>query len=1104
MRTGSVPIRRRGPTSASTPLLMPVDGPNSGLLESDADASREEEVERSRRSPPHRRLWDFGSKGATTPDESAEEEADRSRRVNPRRLWNFSSQGRSSSVGANPNSKLRGKTTFTRVATQFEKQRARIKEELEGWRRHFRAHGSWNNGHQAPKLVSLEPIVSCSEDGFHERRVQYRAMLSLVMDSTDHNWQTEPFTLDELLAVVVSARRAQATRWCLDNTNHLPIMGDATEWRHHGLKQAASTIACAIRGASFWCLVLWLASRITALIRPWVYWLLTTWSLAAGVEPSAAGFPDWILSFMLACLNLVTMTALLAGISEMSFLPAKAILQLERKAETEKVRAQLMLLLKGGDCLKDLSVCNFLGLGMATYYNSSETQKEGRCFCRRHESAEDRFRRTARRRLSLFCCSLEWRLRTGRDKGLRERWLVLRKDGIGLFASILDKDPTDMLLFDTSFALFRDDDNRVLIHGASWVLELEFTGASQSNVQAWCNAITVTAQLSPRTRQQRFGSFAPLRFPAQAKAGDRHMLRRSLAKFLINGRATFRTIAEAILLAEHEIFILSFFMSPHMSLVREGDPLPNNEDPRLSSLLRGAADRGVRVCVVLFHETMLPNDSDWAEAGLKHQNIYVVRHRSQWDSNRLWTHHEKVVVVDQQLAIIGGLDLCVGRYDDCRHRLCDTSASIWEGQDYYNPRIKDIADGRRTGDIFDRQKNPRLPWQDIACVVLGRAARDMARHCVERWNHAKSKRPQYCSMPTALLQRKVAVCNDRIVALLQSKTADSSWPAETGKWEECTAQVVRSVGRWSAGTKTESSLHQAICDSLQDAERFVYIENQFFCSGLDGNDVIGNRVAEALYRRIVMAHSERQTFHVMMVLPLLGAFEAPIAPASTSQPVICVMKAQYMSLRALRQRLLEAGVCMSDYVSVFGLRTHDNLPAVGPVTEQVYVHSKAMIIDDRLACIGSANFNDRSLLGMRDSEVNVVLQGSGFASGLRKALFAQHLGWTREQLEVKFADPANPEAIAEVRQIARRNTAAYEELFGAIPSDQVRTWAELANRRGASQTLRDYTKSPSSEEVANALSREPIQGFLVEFPLDFLADEDLTSSTGSLLQALFT
>lgn len=43
------------------------------------------------------------------------------------------------------------------------------------------------------------------------------------------------------------------------------------------------------------------------------------------------------------------------------------------------------------------------------------------------------------------------------------------------------------------------------------------------------------------------------------------------------------------------------------------------------------------------------------------------------------------------------------------------------------------------------------------------------------------------------------------------------------------------------------------------------------------------------------------------------------------------------------------------------------------MTEIIYVHSKLMIIDDRMAICGSANINDRSLLGHRDSEVGIVI-----------------------------------------------------------------------------------------------------------------------------------
>jgi hypothetical protein len=41
--------------------------------------------------------------------------------------------------------------------------------------------------------------------------------------------------------------------------------------------------------------------------------------------------------------------------------------------------------------------------------------------------------------------------------------------------------------------------------------------------------------------------------------------------------------------------------------------------------------------------------------------------------------------------------------------------------------------------------------------------------------------------------------------------------------------------------------------------------------------------------------------------------------------------------------------------------------------EQIYVHGKLMIVDDRIIICGSANINDRSMLGSTDSEVRLSL-----------------------------------------------------------------------------------------------------------------------------------
>lgn len=69
-------------------------------------------------------------------------------------------------------------------------------------------------------------------------------------------------------------------------------------------------------------------------------------------------------------------------------------------------------------------------------------------------------------------------------------------------------------------------------------------------------------------------------------------------------------------------------------------------------------------------------------------------------------------------------------------------------------------------------------------------------------------------------------------------------------------------------------------------------------------------------------------------------------------------------------RLKEENINPNEYLVILGLRTHG---CIGnkPITELIYVHSKLLIVDDNLAIIGSANINDRSMLGCRDSELAV-------------------------------------------------------------------------------------------------------------------------------------
>ena len=63
----------------------------------------------------------------------------------------------------------------------------------------------------------------------------------------------------------------------------------------------------------------------------------------------------------------------------------------------------------------------------------------------------------------------------------------------------------------------------------------------------------------------------------------------------------------------------------------------------------------------------------------------------------------------------------------------------------------------------------------------------------------------------------------------------------------------------------------------------------------------------------------------------------------------------------------------SEYITFHGMRNWAVL--MGKLVQEIiYVHSKLMIVDDKYVICGSANINDRSLMGKRDSEVGALIE----------------------------------------------------------------------------------------------------------------------------------
>ncbi|GKF07495.1 phospholipase D zeta 1-like protein [Tanacetum coccineum] len=158
----------------------------------------------------------------------------------------------------------------------------------------------------------------------------------------------------------------------------------------------------------------------------------------------------------------------------------------------------------------------------------------------------------------------------------------------------------------------------------------------------------------------------------------------------INGHAAFDAIALAIENANPEIFMCGWWLCPDLYLRR---PIHANASSRLDALLEAKAMQGVqernhcKIYILVYEELAfaLKINSFYSKKKLAafHENIRVLRYLDHFSSGvYLWSHREKLVIVDYEVCFIGGLDICFGRYDSYEHKVGDHPATVWPGKDY--------------------------------------------------------------------------------------------------------------------------------------------------------------------------------------------------------------------------------------------------------------------------------------------------------------------------------------------------------------------------------------------------------------------------------------
>jgi phosphatidylserine/phosphatidylglycerophosphate/cardiolipin synthase-like enzyme len=235
---------------------------------------------------------------------------------------------------------------------------------------------------------------------------------------------------------------------------------------------------------------------------------------------------------------------------------------------------------------------------------------------------------------------------------------------------------------------------------------------------------------------------------------------------LIDGEQAFPAIADAIRNASSHVHFAGWYMSPDFDLTRNDHSLP------LKSLLEETAERvPVRVLmwagapVFWYYPTSRLDVRSKAAELCRNSRIHYAADPKE---RLLHCHHEKIIVVDDDIAFVGGIEptICGGdRFDGNDHRMR----------------------GERG-------------WHDVGTRLRGPIVADVAEHFRMRWQEVAFER-----LPPARV------------------------PPPAGKLR---AQLVRTVPEkvYESLPRGDFSITEAYMRGLRSAEHLIYLENQFLWS----------------------------------------------------------------------------------------------------------------------------------------------------------------------------------------------------------------------------------------------------------------------------------
>jgi phosphatidylserine/phosphatidylglycerophosphate/cardiolipin synthase-like enzyme len=221
-----------------------------------------------------------------------------------------------------------------------------------------------------------------------------------------------------------------------------------------------------------------------------------------------------------------------------------------------------------------------------------------------------------------------------------------------------------------------------------------------------------------RRRLSRAGQLEQLDPPEVATslwaAGDPPPREGNDLEVLIDGAQALPHLAQALAEARSSIHIAGWHVTADFGLTRDDDAV------RLRDLLGDLAER-VSVRVLLWAGAPVPvfTPTRAAVRRMRDELIRGTRVQCALDAQErpMHCHHEKIVIVDGNIAFVGGIDLTAlggDRFDSCEHPM-----------------------------------QGRMGWHDVTTRVRGPAVADVAAHFAARWSEVTGEALEAPPPPTA-------------------------------------------------------------------------------------------------------------------------------------------------------------------------------------------------------------------------------------------------------------------------------------------------------------------------------------------------------------------